>query len=64
MTQPGETDGMTAARSRQGAARDAGERVFDYVVVNEEPPSRLLGQYAQEGQVPVVPMPSESPRSA
>jgi uncharacterized cofD-like protein len=55
MTQPGETDGMTAADHVQALLANAGERVCDYVIVNDEPPSRLLGTYAQEGQVPVEP---------
>jgi uncharacterized cofD-like protein len=55
MTQPGETDGMTAADHVEALLRNAGERVCDYVIVNDEPPSRLLGAYAQEGQVPVEP---------
>ena len=53
MTQPGETDGMSAADHVEALLANAGERVFDYVIVNDEPPSRLLGAYAQEGQVPV-----------
>jgi uncharacterized cofD-like protein len=55
MTQPGETDGMTAADHLEALLSNAGERVCDYVIVNDEPPSRLLSAYAQEGQVPVVP---------
>jgi uncharacterized cofD-like protein len=55
MTQPGETDGMTAADHVEALFANAGERVCDYVVVNDEPPSRLLSAYAQEGQVPVDP---------
>ncbi len=55
MTQPGETDGMTAADHVEALLDNAGERVFDYVIVNDERPSRLLGAYAQEGQVPVEP---------
>ena len=55
MTQPGETDGMTAADHVEALLRNAGERVCDYAIVNDEPPSRLLGAYAQEGQVPVEP---------
>lgn len=55
MTQPGETDGMTAADHVEALLANAGERVCDYVIVNDEPPSRLLGAYAQEGQVPVQP---------
>lgn len=53
MTQPGETDGMTAADHVRALLMNAGERVCDYVIVNDEPPSRLLAAYAQEGQVPV-----------
>ena len=55
MTQPGETDGMTAADHVSALLENAGERVCDYVIVNDEPPSRLLAAYAQEGQVPVEP---------
>jgi len=55
MTQPGETDGMTAADHVNALLANAGERVCDYVIVNDELPSRLLGAYAQEGQVPVQP---------
>jgi uncharacterized cofD-like protein len=55
MTQPGETDGMTAADHVEALLANAGERVCEYVIVNDEPPSRLLGAYAQEGQVPVEP---------
>ncbi len=55
MTQPGETDGMTAADHVEALLANAGERVCDYVIVNDEPPSRLLTAYAQEGQVPVEP---------
>jgi uncharacterized cofD-like protein len=53
MTQPGETDGMTAADHVEALLANAGERVCDYVIVNDELPSRLLGAYAEEGQVPV-----------
>ena len=55
MTQPGETDGMTACDHVEALLQNAGARVCDYVIVNDEPPSRLLGLYAEEGQVPVVP---------
>ncbi|HEY2474414.1 MAG TPA: uridine diphosphate-N-acetylglucosamine-binding protein YvcK [Candidatus Cybelea sp.] len=55
MTQPGETDGLTAADHVEALLANAGERVCDYVVVNNQPPSRLLEAYAQEGQVPVEP---------
>ncbi|MBV8197158.1 MAG: YvcK family protein [Candidatus Eremiobacteraeota bacterium] len=55
MTQPGETDRMTAADHVEALLENAGERVCDYVIVNDEPPSRLREAYAQEGQTPVEP---------
>ncbi len=55
MTQPGETDGMTAADHVEALLANAAERVCDYVIVNDQPPSRLLAAYAQEGQDPVEP---------
>jgi len=55
MTQPGETDGMSAADHTQALLGNAGARVFDYVLVNDEPPSRLATMYAEEGQLPVEP---------
>jgi uncharacterized cofD-like protein len=55
MTQPGETDNMTAADHVQALFSNAGQRVCDYVVVNDEAPSRLVAVYAEEGQVPVAP---------
>lgn len=55
MTQPGETDGMTAADHVQALFENAGQRVCDYVLVNDEAPSRLVAVYAEEGQVPVKP---------
>ncbi len=55
MTQPGETDDMTAADHLEALLDNAGTRVCDYVIVNDEPPSKLLEAYAEEGQVPVKP---------
>lgn len=55
MTQPGETDNMTAADHVEALIQNAGARVCDYVIVNDEPPSKLLEAYAEEGQVPVKP---------
>ncbi|MDQ2872380.1 MAG: YvcK family protein [Candidatus Eremiobacteraeota bacterium] len=55
MTQPGETDSLTAGEHVEALLRNAGERVCDYVIVNDQPPSKLLEAYAEEGQVPVVP---------
>ncbi len=55
MTQPGETDSMTAAHHVEALLEIAGTRVCDYVVVNDQPPSKLLEAYAVEGQIPVQP---------
>jgi uncharacterized cofD-like protein len=55
MTQPGETDHMTASDHVEALFRDAGARVCDYVIVNDEPPHKLLGTYLEEQQEPVVP---------
>jgi len=55
MTQPGETDDMTAADHVEALLRNAGTRICDYVIVNDEPPHKLLVTYAEEHQEPVVP---------
>ena len=56
MTQPGETDALSASEHAEALTRNAGGRkVFDYVIVNEEAPSKLLEAYAEEGQIPVRP---------
>ena len=55
MTQPGETDNMSAADHVEALFRNAGARVCDYVIVNDEPPHKLLTTYAEERQVPVAP---------
>lgn len=55
MTQPGETDSLTASEHVEALLRCANERVCDYVIVNEQLPSKLLEQYAEEGQTPVLP---------
>jgi len=55
MTQPGETDRMTAADHVEALFRNAGARVCDYVIVNDEPPHKLLTTYAEERQEPVFP---------
>ena len=55
MTQPGETDNMTAADHVEALLANAGARVCDHVIVNDRPPSKLLHAYAEEGQVPVEP---------
>ncbi|WP_035106963.1 gluconeogenesis factor YvcK family protein [Desulfovirgula thermocuniculi] len=54
MTQPGETDGYTAADHLQAIFAHAGPLV-DIVVVNQgEVPPRLKARYRREGAVPVV----------
>jgi len=55
MTQPGETEHMSAADHVESLFANAGTRVCDVVVVNDEPPSKLLDVYAKEGQEPVRP---------
>lgn len=55
MTQPGETENMTAAQHVEALFDNAGARVCEYVVVNDEPPQKLRQTYAEEGQVPVMP---------
>ena len=54
MTQPGETDGMTASDHVQALLDNAGAKICDYVIVNDEPPSKLREAYAKEGQIPVT----------
>ncbi|MHB8703398.1 MAG: gluconeogenesis factor YvcK family protein [Candidatus Tyrphobacter sp.] len=55
MTQPGETTNMTAADHVQALLANARENVCEYVIINDEPPKRLLAAYAEEGQGPVTP---------
>ncbi len=55
MTQPGETDAMTAADHVEALLAHAGTHVCDYVLVNSAPPQRLRELYAEEGQTPVAP---------
>lgn len=53
MTQPGETERMTAADHVEALFENAGARVCDYVIVNDQAPQKLLGAYAEEHQDPV-----------
>ncbi len=53
MTQPGETENMTAADHVEALFAGAGARVADYVIVNDEAPSKLRKTYEEEGQLPV-----------
>jgi uncharacterized cofD-like protein len=56
MTQPGETDGYTASDHVKAVAKHTEHRVFQYVLVNQERPSKeLLDKYAREGQFFVEP---------
>ena len=54
MTQPGETEQMTAADHVEALVANTGPGICDFVVVNDEPPSKLRDTYAEEGQVPVL----------
>ncbi|NLN16041.1 MAG: YvcK family protein [Firmicutes bacterium] len=50
MTQPGETDGYTAADHLQAVLDHAGEKIVDYVLVNSQrAPARLIKRYREEG---------------
>ncbi len=54
MTQPGETDRMTALDHLDALERHAGEDLVDYVLVNAtDPPPGLLAHYAETGSEPV-----------
>jgi uncharacterized cofD-like protein len=55
MTQPGETDGFSASKHVRVLLDQAGARVCDIAVINNEAPRRLLERYALEGQTPVEP---------
>lgn len=54
MTQPGETERFTAADHARVLQAYGGRQLFDAVLVNAEPPSRLLDRYEAQGQYPVV----------
>ncbi|AZR72274.1 hypothetical protein BBF96_01980 [Anoxybacter fermentans] len=54
MTQPGETTGYTAADHVQKIFDHVGFKLFDYIVVNDEPiPDKLAQKYAEQGAYPV-----------
>jgi uncharacterized cofD-like protein len=55
MTQPGETDRYSASKHVTVLLSQSGARVCDYVIVNLDPPQRLLETYAEGGQAPVEP---------
>ncbi|MGE5707151.1 MAG: gluconeogenesis factor YvcK family protein, partial [Bacteroidota bacterium] len=52
MTQPGETDGFHAS-DHVRVLRGYGSALFDAVLANRQPPSRLLDSYQQNDQFPV-----------
>jgi uncharacterized cofD-like protein len=49
MTQPGETDGMTASDHVRALLAGGVGRLFDYALVNVQEPQRLLHAYESEG---------------
>jgi uncharacterized cofD-like protein len=53
MTQPGETDGYTAAAHVRALQRVGGSGICDVVIVNDELPRKLRDTYAEEEQFPV-----------
>ena len=54
MTQPGETDDYTASEHVQAIYDHIGEKIIDYVLVNDgEVEEELLEKYAEEGAFPV-----------
>ncbi|MDD2421043.1 MAG: YvcK family protein [Heliobacteriaceae bacterium] len=56
MTQPGETDGFSAAAHLAAIHRQSGRKLVDYIIVNTEMvPRPLLLKYKAKRQLPVVP---------
>jgi uncharacterized cofD-like protein len=57
MTQPGETDGYTAAAHVRAIHEHASGPLFSYVIVNSQPPQNraLVERYAAQGAAPVDP---------
>ncbi len=55
MTQPGETDSLSASQHVEALSANVSERVFDYVITNARAPERLREKYEAEGQIPVEP---------
>jgi uncharacterized cofD-like protein len=53
MTQPGETDGMSAADHTRALLRATNQPIFDHVLVNVEMPQRLLKRYESDRAYPV-----------
>jgi uncharacterized cofD-like protein len=55
MTQPGETDGMTAGDHVRALLEGTKRHVFDYALINVEQPHRLVKRYELEGAYQVRP---------
>lgn len=55
MTQPGETDGYSAADHLQAIDDHVGYSLVDYVIVNVTPPSKLRNKYRSMGAHPIKP---------
>ncbi len=53
MTQPGETDHFTVSDHVRALQAIGGRNLFDYVLVNQDPPQRLRERYGEQGQHPV-----------
>ncbi|MBM3266222.1 MAG: YvcK family protein [Candidatus Sericytochromatia bacterium] len=54
MTQPGETDDYTVADHVRALQKVGGPDLFNYVLVNQDPPQKLLERYQEQGQRPVL----------
>ncbi len=54
MTQPGETHGFTASEHVRALQDATSNKICEVVIVNDEPPTRLVARYAEESQEPVV----------
>lgn len=55
MTQPGETDGMSASDHVRALLDSTKHKIIDFALVNVEPPQRLLRQYESDGAYQVKP---------
>lgn len=55
MTQPGETDDFTARDHIKTLLDQAGGKVADFIVINNEMPALLLEKYKAQGAYPVTP---------
>lgn len=53
MTQLGETDRFTVSDHVRALQAVGGPKLFDYVLVNQDPPQRLRERYEEQGQHPV-----------